>query len=139
MGVILDILWNHFMHYVFGAIAASFLYLFITRPYKREFYLVILLPVLLGSGFPDYPHILYRLLHLSTEKSILPQFFGGSSVYGFTHYSIGIFFVMPIMVLLVYALSYVFKRKLPENWVLVVALLSLLASISHVLLDRIGF
>ena len=139
---------NSLPHPIVGLLIATILYPFLNKEYqkRKNYVLLIAIPSLFGSEFPDIMHIIalllkYRTFEIFKDIKVLEE---GGIIYSVFHLHFPLILVVPCTVFLVIVIIKLLNLKLknkikidklPNYWLFYVGIISLLATLSHIAID----
>ena len=138
------IFFNTLIHIFVGIFIATALYPFLSKKFKERYtyFMVVFLPSVFGSFFPDLIFIVSVLANQRSITALFDALSQGGSVYEAFQYNLPFLLVIPSTVTLILVLNRIFRKKfddLPKWSFLLICLLSLLGACVHLFMDSIGF
>lgn len=107
-------------------VLVTIVFLFFPKKYRESFPLLILIPAFVGSFFPDVSYVILTYgLH--------------SNYHTISHSMSFLLITIPIAQVLVYLVSKIFKKDLPNQWIMIVATTALVSSWIHLIVDKLGY
>jgi len=161
------IVFNWGFHIVAALVLSSAVYAFLSKNYKKRlnYFLFVFFPALFGSEFPDILFTLSTLIKYGTSKNLIFILEHGGYVHAVFHKDIALLLVIPSTVFIILVIislinktirfkeflsqkiSFIKAPKLekikldclPNKWIVMSSVISLVAAVSHIIMDLVGF
>lgn len=102
------------------------IYPFVSKEDREHYILVGLVPAYVGSLFPDVFYAMFVILFSTNVRNL-------------SHDPSFLVVLMPLAQIIVFTLSKMFRKKLPENWYLFTGLISIAMGWLHLFVDKLGY